>query len=464
MEKEYCSFRDPSGIVFEENGVIYRQINTVYKPHYDYLMNSGLYESLVKSNLLVRHTTIDREGIGGDKYLVIRPERIPYISYPYEWSFDGYRDAALAVLQIQEMALKYNMTLKDASAYNIQFVAGQPVLIDTLSFEIYREGRPWEAYGQFCRHFLAPLLLMSHVDVRLGGLMQNYIDGIPLDMANKILRRRGGFAAWLHVCLHSRSVTKHEQIDVGISKNTKNVKISKSRQIATVQSMIRTIEKLKMKNTRSEWGDYYDDGCNNYNDSSFGNKENLVKQYLDRIGPVSLTWDFGANDGKFSRIALQNSDHVVAFDIDPVALNRNYNNIKNAKEKMLPLLLDLTNPSPSIGFANRERKSIEQRSKPDVVIMLAVIHHLAISNNVPFQMIAEWLASFCKYLVIEFVQKEDSQVKKMLSTREDIFVNYRIDKFEAEFQRYFIICEKNKIEGSDRVLYLLKNNRQINEN
>ena len=153
MKREYSSFRDPSGVIFEEDGVIYRQINTVYKAHYDHLMNSGLYETLVKSNLLVRHAELDKKGINDDKYLIINPEKIPFISFPYEWSFDGYRDAALAVLQIQETALKYGMTLKDASAYNIQFVNGSPILIDTLSFEIYREDHPWVAYGQFCRHF-----------------------------------------------------------------------------------------------------------------------------------------------------------------------------------------------------------------------------------------------------------------------------------------------------------------------
>ena len=451
MKREYSSFRDPSGVVFEEDGVIYRQINTVYKAHYEHLMNSGLYDSLVKSKLLVRHTEVDREGIGGDKYLIITPEKIPFISYPYEWSFDGYRDAALTVLKIQEIALKYGMTLKDASAYNIQFVNGSPALIDTLSFETYREDRPWVAYGQFCRHFLAPLLLMSRVDVRLGKLMQNFIDGVPLDMATKILQRRGGFSAWLHIRLHSRSIAKYEQRNTG---NVKVLKMSKSRQIAMVQSLARIIKKMKMKNTQSEWGDYY--SCNNYNESSLNNKDRLVKQYFDRIGQVSLTWDFGANDGRFSRIALQNSECVVAFDIDPVAVNRNYGSIKNSKENMLPLLLDLTNPSPSIGFANRERKSIEQRLKPEVIMMLAIIHHLAISNNITFEMIAEWLASMCKYLIVEFVMKEDSQVEWMLSTKEDIFVNYNIEKFETEFQRYFEIYEKNKIASSDRVLYLLK--------
>jgi len=452
MNREYSSFRDPSGYVFEEEGIIYRQINNVYKEHFDCLINSGLYETLVKSNLIVRHKTVEKEGISDNKYLVISPEKIPFISYPYEWSFDAYRDAALTTLKIQEIALNHGMTLKDASAYNIQFVKGRPVLIDTLSFEIYKEGHPWIAYGQFCRHFLAPLMIMARVDVQLGKMMMNHIDGIPLDVAKKVLKGRGGFAAWLHIKMQARSIAKHEkQKNVSNRKNVK-MNLPKSRQIAIVQSLARTVTNLKMKNRQTEWGDYYN--ITNYNESSFGLKENLVKQYFEKIGQTKMTWDFGANDGTFSRIALKNSQLVVAFDIDPIAINKNYNDIKKSKEKMLPLLLDLTNPSPSIGFANQERKSIDQRSKPDVIIMLAIIHHLAISNNLPFEMLAQWLSTLCKYLIIEFVPKTDSQVEWMLSTREDIFVNYNIEKFEEVFLRYFNISEKNNIEGSNRVLYL----------
>jgi len=286
MNREYSSFRDPSGIVFEENGIIYRQINAIYKPHYDCLMNSGLYKALVKSNLLINHTVVDREGIDGNKFLVICPEKIPFISYPYEWPFKAYKDAALTVLNIQETALKYGMTLKDASAYNIQFLNGNPVLIDTLSFEIYQENRPWEAYGQFCRHFLAPLLLMAYVDVRLGSLMQNYIDGVPLNMADTILRGRGGFFAWQHITLHSKTIAKYENIDFG-KKQKSNIKIKKSLQIAMVQSLFRIIANLKFKNDKSEWGNYYQ--YNNYTENSSSCKEQLVKQYLDNIGPVSMT-------------------------------------------------------------------------------------------------------------------------------------------------------------------------------
>jgi len=453
MNREFSSFRDPSGIVFEEENVIYRQINTVYKPHYNCLTHSGLYATLVKQCLLVRHAEVDRDGIGGDKYLVIQPEKIPFISYPYEWPFEAYKDAALTVLRIHETALKYGMILKDASAYNIQFLNGGPVLIDTLSFETYREGRPWEAYGQFCRHFLAPLLLMAYVDARLGRLMQNYIDGIPLDLAAGLLNRRGGFSAWQHITLHTRSIKRYENADFE-KKHKSDFKLKKSLHIAMIQSLSRTIEKLKIKNNKSEWGDYYQ--CNNYTESSSGHKEKLVKRYFDKIGQVSMTWDFGANDGRYSGIALKNSGYVAAFDIDHIALDRNYTNIKKTKERMIPLFLDITNPSPSIGFANMERGGIEQRQKPDVIIMLAVIHHLSISNNVPFEMTARWLASLCEHLIIEFVPKEDSQVKRMLAMREDIFNNYTIDEFEAVFSRYFSLCEKQGIEGSDRVLYLFK--------
>jgi hypothetical protein len=184
------SFRDPSGFLFIREGILYRQVNQVYREDYSRLMDSGLYEKLVKNGLLITHAETDIQPADGVlSYKVICPERVPFISYPYEWSFGQLQDAALATLSIQRRALKLGMSLKDASAYNIQFPKGKAMLIDTLSFEQYQEGEPWVAYRQFCQHFLAPLALMAYKDVRLNQLLRIYIDGIPLDLASKLLPR-----------------------------------------------------------------------------------------------------------------------------------------------------------------------------------------------------------------------------------------------------------------------------------
>jgi hypothetical protein len=455
--KEFGSFRDPSGVVFERNGIIYRKITPLYMNQYEHLMNSGLYKALTSARLMIPHEVVDQEAKDA---LIICPEQVPFISYPYEWCFEQFREAALTTLRIQLLAMQFGMTLKDASAYNIQFIDGKALLIDTLSFEMYNEG-PWVAYGQFCKHFFAPLMLMLHVDQRLNKMLQNYIDGIPLDLADCLLHGKGGLGAWQHIHLHAVAVSHY----AGEGKKGKvpvQIILKKTTLISIINSLIRTIQKLKPKNQITEWGAYY--SATNYTDYSAQQKEALVESYLEKAAPAVLVWDFGANDGRYSRCAVRRGAYVVAFDIDPLAVSCNYLTVRKSKERMLPLLLDLTCPSPAIGFANRERKTIAQRKNPDVILMLAVIHHLAISNNLSLEMLAAWLSSLTEHLIIEFVPKEDSQVKILLRTRLDIFPDYSEIGFESAFGKYFRLCDKAKIEQSERILYLFKSLHARQEN
>jgi len=230
--------------------------------------------------------------------------------------------------------------------------------------------------------------------------------------------------------------------------------ISKSKMTAMIDSMIQIVSKLEMPGVITEWGDYY--SRTNYTDSASESKKALVLDFLRKASP-SVTWDFGANDGTYSRLALlDESSFVAAFDIDPVAVERNYSEVRHSGVNMLPLQLDLTNPSPSIGFAGNERGSIDVRQKPDCILMLAVIHHLAISNNLPLRLIARWLATLSEYLIIEFVPKSDSQAQILLNTRDDIFPDYTVNGFEKAFGTYFTVLDKVAVSGSERVLYLMK--------
>jgi len=449
------SFRDPSGVVFWRGGKLYRQVSACYREQYSALMSSGLYDTLVKQKLLIAHRETDEQGIDKAAFKVLEPERVPLISYPYEWCFGQLKDAALATLRVHRLALEQGMILKDASAYNMQFVRGNAVLIDTLSFDFYKEGEPWVAYGQFCRHFLAPLFLMAHTDVRLSQLLRIYIDGIPLDLASKLLGKKGGFAAKAHIHWHARSVTQHGQAGQEANSSERRTFISKFQMTAMIDSLIRIVEKLQLPGVQTEWSDYY--ARTNYSDMAADSKKEIVGAYLQKLSPA-VTWDFGANDGTYSRLALAGEQSfVVAFDIDPIAVERNHAQVRRSGENLLPLLLDLTNPSPAIGFANRERGTLDTRQKPDCILMLAVVHHLAISNNLPLGMIAKWLASLCDHLVIEFVPKSDSQTKVLLATRDDIFPGYTEQGFEAAFETAFDIVEKKLVAGSGRILYLLKN-------
>jgi len=458
-----ASFRDPAGFLFSHGGTLYRQVNQVYAEDYTRLMESGLYDRLVKAGLLIPHIESDQLevetaraelGPSGVRFKVIQPERVPFISYPYEWSFGQLKDAALATLSIQKRALKAGMSLKDASAYNIQYVRGRPVLIDSLSFEIYKPGNPWDAYRQFCQHFLAPLALMAHVDVRLNQLSRSFIDGIPLDLASRLLpiRTRLEFGLLTHVHIHAGAQTRYADVDV--KRTLAGRELSLNAFVGLIENLEKTVKKLIWKPMATEWGNYYK--ITNYSDQAFEHKRDLVTKWVRHARPA-LVWDLGANTGVFSRLAIQAGAYTVAFDIDPAAVEQNYQSLKREKtQNLLPLLLDLTNPSPALGWAHRERESLEQRGPADLVLALAVIHHLAISNNVPLAQLAEFFATIAKRLVIEFVPKSDSQVQKLLLSRTDIFGNYTPGGFETAFSTRFIIREKVPVHDSERFLYLME--------
>lgn len=448
-----ASFRDPSGFLFWREGELYRQVNPGYKQDYDHLIDSGLYDSLVAESLLVPHREVDDlPGQSAATYKVIKPERLDFISYPYEWCFSQLKDAALLTLKIQRTAMESGMSLKDASAYNVQFRGGKPVFIDTLSFERYVEGRPWVAYRQFCRHFLAPLALMAYRDPGLGRLSRVYLDGIPLALTDRLLpwRTRLRFTLMAHLHLHAGGERRFSAKPVDPAK----IKISKVALGRLTESLESAIKGLKWEPGGTEWNDYYDN--TNYSEDAFKEKEQLVARFIDQIGPGDL-WDLGANEGVFSRIAGDKGVRTLSCDLDPAAVEKNYLFCrKTGSENILPLCLDLTNPSPGIGWSHEERMSFIERGPADAVLALALVHHLAISNNLPLEKIADFFSRVGESLIIEFVPKEDSQVQRLLATREDIFPDYTRAGFEAAFSRYFQIVEAAEVAGSARTLYLMR--------
>lgn len=437
---------------------------------YDLLMKSGLYEELVSNGRLIPHSELKNTKISLRPDLahkILRPVQIPFVSYPYEWSFSQLKDAALLTLDIQKTALQKGMSLKDASAYNIQFINGRPVFIDTGSFEEFTRKKYWQAYKQFCQHFLAPLALMAYRDLRLNLMLRDFIDGIPLDLAVTLLPRRGKArpGLFLHLYLHSAAQQKYADRADAL-KHIKPTDIQTEAVahkavtpvIGLVESLERAIKAIRLSRTlKTEWGDYYT--FTNYSDKSFQHKERVVEQFAAKSKAATI-FDLGGNDGTFSRSALKGgAKYAICFDIDPLAVEKNYKQIKKDGEPdILPLLLDLTNPSPGIGWANAERSTIAERTQPagTLVLALALIHHLSISNNVPFDMLADYFSRLGRYLVIEFVPKGDSKVEKLLSTREDIFDTYDEDHFEQAMGKRFKLIEKKKVAGSKRHIYLYR--------
>jgi hypothetical protein len=448
-----ASFRDPSGFLFTRAEKLYRQVNQSYRSDYDLLFSSGLYDRLLSRQLLIPHKEVSvPPAVPGEAYKIIEPERLAFISYPYEWSFSQYKDAALTTLRIQKIALEYGMSLKDASAYNIQFHHGRPLLIDTLSFEKYVAGKPWVAYRQFCQHFLAPLSLMAYRDIRLGRLMRVYIEGIPLDLASKLLPARTLLNMGLILHIHAHAISQEHyaarpvRTDIGTFR--------REAMLALIENLKTDIKSLRWVAKNLEWGEYYEQ--TNYSQDGLKNKETIIRDFIAQIQPRSL-WDLGANTGYFSRVASTQGIFTIAFDIEPFAVEKNYEQARSQKDgNLLPLIFDLTNPSPSIGWQQQERMSLLERAPADAVMALALIHHLAISNNLPFERIAQFFHALGKWLIIEFVPKNDSQVQRLLATRQDIFPNYTFESFEAAFKPLFKIQRIEPIRDSMRRLYLME--------
>lgn len=452
-----ASFRDPSGFLFRdsENGKLYRQVNQFYKADYDLLLDTGLYKALTEKQYLITHREVDidppKPAIA---YKILEPENLDFISYPYEWSFNQLKDAALLTLYIQRRALKFGMSLKDASAYNIQFFNGKPIFIDTLSFEKYEEGKPWVAYRQFCQHFIAPLALMAKVDISLNQLLRTNIDGIPLYLASKLLPMSTRLKMNLVMHIHMHAFAQRRFADQVIQEKEKKVNLKKRSLEVLIENLISTVKSLPWKPTGTEWGDYYSD--TNYSKSAFSEKREIIRDLILKVKPNTV-WDLGANTGFFSQVAVETGAKVVSFDLDPAAVDKNYQYCRSHEiQNLLPLLLDLSNPSPALGWAHNERMSFLERGPADLVLALALIHHLAISNNVPLMKQAEFFRNCGRWLIIEFIPKEDSQIQRLLASREDIFTDFNQSEFETAFSSFFTILEKIKISDSKRMIYLME--------
>lgn len=449
----FPSFRDPSGFVYLKNNKIFRQINLIYKNNYEFLMGSGLYNKLIEEGILIPHKEVRLFKKPANAYKIIEPQIIPFISYPYEWCFSQLKDAALLTLRAQKKALGYGMSLKDANSFNIQYLDGKPVLLDTLSFEKYEEGKPWTAYRQFCEQFLAPLALFAYRDIRLNRLLQTSEASLPLDLTANLLpiSAKIKLPLLLHLVLHERSQRKYAKTFLK-QKATKLMR--RGALLELIQNLEEGIKALRLKSEKTIWTEY---GrlCPSYSEETTARKKYLVDRYLQIVRPKSV-WDIGANTGTYSRIASTKGIFTVSLDSDHSVVEENYLKIKREAEKnILPLWVDIVNPTPSIGWENRERDAFLLRRRPEAVFALALIHHLAVGNNLPLSMLAQFFANTSQSLIIEFVPKEDPQAQILLQSREDIFANYNRESFEKEFGKFFSIKEREILPRSKRSLYLM---------
>jgi len=452
------SFRDPSGHVFMKDGEVYRSI---FKPgimDFEAARDSGVYDKLIGRGLLLSHQEVNPSNLApeGTVYCLAHP-RLPMISYPWEWPFSLLKDAALIHLDAMKILLPLGFWLRDASAFNVQYEGKKLRLIDTLSIGRRVPESPWVAYGQFCSHFIAPLAMAAYCDVRTLSLWRNYIDGYPLDLAIKLLPiwRFLKPGLFMHLMLHGRfQALADRKEDIGKSKLLRKPKVSDRGLIGLISSLFRAVDGIKWKHPSRLWEEYGQ--IRTYMEEDVAGKSEYIDKIVRRLQP-KMVWDLGSNTGEFSLIAASYGAFVVSIDGDAACTEHLYQSLsrENGHRNILPLTMDLANPSPGLGWDNCERLRLSDRGPADLMLALALIHHLVLTNNVPISLVAEWMASIASHLLVEFIPPSDPMVQKLLRNRGEEHLPYNLEVFQSSFGNFFDFLDQDILENG-RILFLCR--------
>ena len=451
------SFRDRTARVFYHDGKVLRGLSGPALSEFEALAGTAFYRRFTDSGGIVaterRDSPPAASASGVEWAAVLEHERVPFVSYPYEWSFEMLRDAALLHLDLVLAALDEGMGLKDASAYNVQWKGVRPVFVDVASFYQRQSREPWVGYRQFCQMFLYPLLLQAYRDVPFQPWMRGSIDGIGAEvclllMGTRNFLRVGVFA---HVYLQAKAQAAY-------SATARNVKADLNAagfdtpMIKANASRLRTlVAGLQWKPAQSAWSEYVK--CGHYDDADAKQKRDFVRNVAE-TRHWGLTWDIGANVGVFSRIVAERADHVIAMDADHVAVDRLYQALKHEGiPNVLPLVINVTDPSPALGWRNMERKVLEDRGRPELVLALALIHHVVIGGNIPMAEFIQWLRDLGGELIIEFVTREDPMVEALLRNKDDQYDDYDEQVFERELAARFTVIKRHALGSGARILY-----------
>jgi ribosomal protein L11 methylase PrmA len=451
------SFRDPSGRVYHAGREIYRTVSRCASEEYRSVCSTGLLDTLMAEGKLVETIEVDHRVLkdaGIEPEMVLRHQRIPFISYPYEWPFALLKSAALLHLDIHIEALKQDITVSDASAYNVQFRGVEPLFIDVLSFRRYHEGEIWTGHRQFCEQFLNPLLLRSLTGVPHNDWYRGRLDGIETQHLAALLPwwRNLSINVLSHVTLQARLQQAASAGSSSYIERAKQTKLPKRSFMAMLEQLNRWIDSLQpLRSTATVWQEYAEN--TNYAEDERQAKRRCISAFCRRTKPEML-WDIGCNTGEYAEAALScGAKHVVGFDYDQGALERAVARAAGRRLDLLPLYQDGANPSPDQGWMGRERRSALGRGGADALIALAFEHHLAIGRNVPLDQLVAWLVALAPRGIIEFVQKSDPMVQRLLALREDIFEDYSTDTFEAALNSKARIVSAEQVSASGRTLY-----------
>jgi|694.fasta_scaffold82197_4 ribosomal protein L11 methylase PrmA len=459
MKKIPGSFRDPSGNVFNYQNKIIRSVTKIAEQKYLYIKNNNIIEDSIKNNFLINTFEINdvflKEQLKSS--FLLEHQKLEYVSYPYEWSFEQLRDAALHHLNYQIFLLEKNFELTDASAYNIQFIRSKPIFIDCLSLNKYEEGNPWFGHNQFCEQFLNPLLFSASTKVLFNNLYKGSLEGIKNNEIVEILKfglkiNPVVFFNILLPNLFDKFSKKKNISDLILNKNNKKKNnFNKNSYFWLIRSLKKFISNIKNPSTPTFWGRYNEEKT--YSDINYSKKKEVVRDFIIK-NKIKKVVDIGCNDGDFSELCLNNgAEHVVGLDYDQISLEKSYLRSKKKKLNFLPLYFDASNPSSNIGWYQNERYGFLERCNFDGLIALAFEHHLTIAKNIPLEELVKWFLDIAPLGLIEFVPKNDKTVGIMLSLKGDIFPDYTEENFSKILGRLSHIVSVTEVGDTGRKIY-----------
>lgn len=399
-------------------------------------------------------------GLRAEQYgAVLKHELIPFVSYPYEWTPGMLRDAALLTLDLTLASIDEDLILKDATPYNVQFRGSRPTFVDVGSWEKLEPGEPWAGYRQFCMQFLYPLMLNAYKGVPFQPWMRGALEGITPAQARSLMSFRDRFRKGVltHVFIHARldqSYSKRGRTGGDMKKELKSAGFGKELIRANLRKIRKTVDAAEWSPPASVWTAYRND--NTYEDGDNQAKGAFIRDVAGRR-EWKLAWDLGANDGHYSRMIAEQARYVLALDLDPSTVELLYRDLKaEGNEQILPLVMNLTDPSPGLGWRGLERKQFTDRGKPELILALALLHHVSITGNVPVRQFVEWIGSLGAEVVIEFMTREDPMVKRLLAAKRVEHEDYDQGFFEQAVREYFEIERTEQLPSGTRLLYHLR--------
>ncbi|MGE8941497.1 class I SAM-dependent methyltransferase [Leptospira interrogans] len=457
IRREPGSYRDRSGGVFYRDGRVFRSLDADALANWRCLEAAPFFARLRERGRIIDTWIADQDAaaVGENGWAgVLEHARIPYISYPYEWTFGQLKDAALLHLELMREALACNMILKDSSPYNVQWHGVHPVFIDIPSFEPLKNGQAWVGYRQFCELFLYPLMLRAYKGIDFRPWLRGRIDGIPAEemrglMSARDMLRRG---ILLHVVAQSALQQRYSGNSTNVRGALADAGFNKTLIERNVEKLTTLVSRLEPVRTKTVWSNY--DKTHSYDEMDFQEKAAFVRAAAS-TRRWQLVWDLGCNTGTFSRIVSEHADQVVAMDGDWMAIEQLYQREKAGagSRSILPLVLNLADASPNQGWRNVERKGLAERGRPDLTLCLALIHHIVISANIPLADFIGWLADLGTAVVIEFVGRDDEMVKALLANRADQYADYHAETFRDLLAAHFNIRAEQDLKGGKRRAY-----------